>query len=51
MQTTIVTAEWLKVQSAQEVMIFDATYFRLQWDVTGAQNMIRPIFQERCFLI
>ena len=27
MQTTLVTAEWLKVQSAEEVMIFDATYF------------------------
>ena len=27
MQTTLVTAEWLKVQSAGEVMIFDATYF------------------------
>ena len=27
MQTTLVTAEWLKVQSAEEVIIFDATYF------------------------
>lgn len=27
MQTTLVTAEWLKIQSAEEVMIFDATYF------------------------
>ena len=27
MQTTLVTAEWLKVQSAEEVMIIDATYF------------------------
>ena len=27
MQTTLVTAEWLKVQSAEEVLIFDATYF------------------------
>ena len=27
MQTTLVTAEWLKAQSAEDVMIFDATYF------------------------
>ena len=27
MQTTLVTAEWLRVQAAEEVMIFDATYF------------------------
>ena len=27
MQTTLVSAEWLKIQSAEEVMIFDATYF------------------------
>ena len=27
MQTTLVTADWLKAQSAEEVMIFDATYF------------------------
>ena len=27
MQTTLVTAEWLKAQSAEEIMIFDATYF------------------------
>ena len=27
MQTTLVTADWLKAQSAKEVMIFDATYF------------------------
>ena len=27
MQTTLVTADWLKARSAEEVMIFDATYF------------------------
>ena len=27
MQTTLVTAHWLKAQSAEEVMIFDATYY------------------------
>ena len=27
MQTTLVTADWLKAQSTKEVMIFDATYF------------------------
>ena len=27
MQTTLVTADWLKAQSAEEVMIFDATYY------------------------
>ena len=27
MQTTLVTAQWLKAQSADEIIIFDATYF------------------------
>ena len=51
MQTTLVTAEWLKIQSAEEVMILMLLIFCLQWDVTGAQNIIRPIFQARYFLI
>ena len=27
MKTTIVKADWLKTQSTEELMIFDATYF------------------------
>ena len=51
MQTTLVTAEWLKVQSAEEVMIFDATYFLPTMGRDGRSEYNRPIFQARYFLI